>query len=146
MTYVLDASSLLRMFENEAGAERVEKVLSEAQVDEIGVVMSAVNWGEVAACAWRKFGPVGVPRVMQHLLALRIDAIPATSDRAVRAALLKAEYKLPYADSFAAEAAMAADHVLLTADFDFKLVEAIIRVEFLPAKNSGPQAIRAPAF
>ena len=122
------------MLENEAGGERVEKVLVQSQTGEIDVAISAINWGEIAGYACRKYGQSGVPRVMQHLVALRIEPIPATSDRAIRAGLLKAEYRLPYADAFAAEAAMCADHVLLTADFDFKLVEKLIQVEFLPPK------------
>ncbi|BAZ43793.1 putative PilT protein [Chondrocystis sp. NIES-4102] len=41
--YVLDASAILALLNNETGAERVQSVLEEAHC-----VMSVVNWSEVA--------------------------------------------------------------------------------------------------
>jgi hypothetical protein len=53
----------------------------------------------------------------------------------VRAAELRVDRKISYADAFAAELAVGiADHVLVTADYGFKAVEDLTRVEFLPAK------------
>ncbi|MGH9600365.1 MAG: PIN domain-containing protein, partial [Terracidiphilus sp.] len=61
--------------------------------------------------------------------------IPATADRAVRAANLKVDRSVSYADAFALDLAMdSPDHVLVTADYDFKRVEDLARIEFLPAK------------
>lgn len=45
-------------------------------------------------------------------------------------------YRLAYADAFCAELAQdSPDHIIVTADFDFKLVEDIVKVEFLPTKR-----------
>jgi hypothetical protein len=61
--------------------------------------------------------------------------IPATAERAVRAASLKVDRNLAYADGFAIDLAMESpDHVLLTADYGFKSVDDVARIEFLPAK------------
>jgi predicted nucleic acid-binding protein len=53
----------------------------------------------------------------------------------VRAAEIKEDRKLAYADAFAIELAMdSPDHLLVTADYDFKEVADLARIEFLPVK------------
>jgi hypothetical protein len=48
---------------------------------------------------------------------------------------MKVDRKISYADAFALDLAMASpDHVLLTADYGFKQVDDLARIEFLPAK------------
>jgi len=61
--------------------------------------------------------------------------IPVSADRAVHAADLKVDRNIAYADSFAIDLAMdSREHILVTADYDFKAVEDLARIEFLPAK------------
>jgi len=61
--------------------------------------------------------------------------VAATSDRAVHAAELKVDRRISYADTFALDVAMdSSDHVLVTADYDFKAVDDLARIEFLPTK------------
>jgi rRNA maturation endonuclease Nob1 len=63
------------------------------------------------------------------------EIVSASGDRAVRAADVKADRKIPYADAFALELAMnAAECVLVTADYEFKAVADLASVEFLPTK------------
>jgi predicted nucleic acid-binding protein len=74
-------------------------------------------------------------RVLQSLLQFDIRVIPATAERAVRAAEIKEDRKLAYANAFAIELAMdSTDHLLVTADYDFKEVADMARIEFLPVK------------
>ena len=74
-------------------------------------------------------------RALTILRRLQIGIIPATAERAVRAAEIKEDRKLAYADAFAIELAMdSPDHVLVTADYDFKAVDDLARIEFLPLK------------
>jgi hypothetical protein len=43
--------------------------------------------------------------------------------------------KISYADAFALDLAMASlEHILVTADYGFKAVDDLARIEFLPAK------------
>jgi predicted nucleic acid-binding protein len=61
--------------------------------------------------------------------------VPASAERAVRAAEIKEDRKISYADAFALDlAADSANCVLVTADFGFKAVTDLARIEFLPAK------------
>jgi predicted nucleic acid-binding protein len=97
--------------------------------------ISAVQWGEIAAVERKRSGASGQKRVLQGLMQIDLKISPATAERAVHAAELRVDRKLPYADAFALDLAMdSADHVLVTADYDFKAVADLARIEFLPAK------------
>lgn len=61
--------------------------------------------------------------------------VPATGERAVRAAELKVDHGLGYADAFALELAVSTpDALLVTADYGFQSAADLASIEFLPAK------------
>ena len=47
LTYVLDASAVLRFADEEAGVERIRELLTLAIKEQCILLISAVNWGEV---------------------------------------------------------------------------------------------------
>ncbi len=133
--YVLDASALIRFLDEEAGWERVKSVLRECAEGRAQACISAVQWGEVAGNLRKRFGASAEARIMSSLLPSEAEIVPATADRAVHAAQLKVDRNLAYADGFALDLAMESpDHLLLTADYGFKSVDDMARIEFLPAK------------
>jgi ribonuclease VapC len=135
VTFVLDASAVLRLIDNEAGADRMTEIFSAQQSGTAAIVMSAVNWEDVAASLMKRHGPDAAAAVLHALQDAKIDVIPATADRAVRSAEIKYRYKIPYADAFGVELASdTPDHVLISADFDFKPAASDITIEFLPPK------------
>jgi predicted nucleic acid-binding protein len=133
--FVLDSSAVIRYQDNEAGAVRVEAIF-EACAHGFGeMCISAVQWGEIAGVMRKRLGTLEQARVLQRLLDVDLQIVPASAERAVRAAELRIDRKLPYADAFALDLAMdSPDHVLVTADYDFKTVADLARIEFLPAK------------
>ena len=133
--FVLDSSAVLRHHDDEAGADRVEAIF-EACVRGLGsMCISAVQWGEIAAVQRKRSGAKEEKRVLQRLMQIDLSIVPATAERAVHAAELRVDRRLPYADAFALDLAMdSPDHVLVTADYDFKTVADLARIEFLPAK------------
>jgi PIN domain nuclease of toxin-antitoxin system len=134
-TYVLDSSALLRMLDKEAGWERVAEILDSYWNRTCEVEISAVQWGEIAGSVRKRAGVTEQNRAMQMLGELQPRIAAATADRAVRAAELKADRKISYADAFALELAIeTSNSVLVTADFDFKKVDDMARIEFLPIK------------
>jgi predicted nucleic acid-binding protein len=133
--FVLDSSAVLRHIDGEAGADRVEEIIRLALLGEAEVQLSALQWGEIAGIQRRRFGVQEQMRVLQSLLQFDLRVIPATAERAVRAAEIKEDRKLAYANAFAIELAMdSTDHLLVTADYDFKEVADLARIEFLPVK------------
>jgi predicted nucleic acid-binding protein len=133
--FVIDSSAMLRHIDDEAGADRVEAIiqtwLREGAVGQI----PAVQWGEIAGILRKRSGALEQERVLDRLKQIDLQVVPASAERAVRAAELRIDRKISYADAFALELAMdSPDHVLVTADYDFKAVADLARIEFLPAK------------
>jgi|SRR5579863_1433878 len=134
-TYVFDSSALIRYLDNEAGADRVEQILGECVALRAEGVLTAVQWGEIAGNTRQRFGEKEEMRVVTNFLPSEIAIVPVTAERAKAAADLKVDRKIPYADAFALGLAMeSSKHILVTADYGFKDVADLARIEFLPAK------------
>ena len=135
VSYVLDSSALLRYADDEPGAERVEEIISACAALQAHVLISAIQWGEVAGNLRKRFGATRQAYVLSALLPSEAEIVPASAEHAVRAAEFKVDRNLAYADAFAVELAMGApERILVTADYGFKSVEDAIRIEFLPSK------------
>ena len=135
IVFVLDSSAVIRFIDHEAGAERVKAVIQMGSRGSAEVQISALQWGEIAGVMRKRLGTLEQARVLQRLLDVDLQIVPASAERAVRAAELRIDRKLPYADAFALDLVMdSPDHVLVTADYDFKTVADLARIEFLPAK------------
>ena len=133
--FVLDSSAVLRHIDGESGVDRVEAIFQMALMGVAEIRVSAVQWGEIAGKLRKRAGGQEQKRTLQSLLQIGIKVISATAERAVRAAEIKVDRKLAYADAFAIELAMdSPDHLLVTADYDFKNVADLARIEFLPLK------------
>jgi len=126
---------MLRHIDNEAGADRVEAILQICLQGSAEAEIPAVQWGEIAGKLRKRTGALEQDRILKQVMALISRVVPATAERAVRAAALRIDRKMSNADSYAIELAMdSLDHVLVTADYDFKAVDDLARIEFLPAK------------
>jgi ribonuclease VapC len=133
-TCVLDSSALLRYIDDEPGADRVEVILASCIAGTLETRISAVQWGEIAGKLRSHHGPKEQSRILSSLPS-EIEVVPATSETAVRAAALRVDRKISYADAFALELALGSSGpVLLTADYGFKAVTDLVNIEFLPAK------------
>lgn len=132
-TYVLDSSAALRYAENGAGAERVEEILSDCIRLKADLCISAVQWGEIAGKLRKRLGAPNEIRILATLLPSEAKVVSATAERAVHAASIKVDRNIAYADGFALDLAMdSPDHILVTADYGFKNVSDLARIEFLP--------------
>lgn len=120
---VLDASALMTFFEDRPGAGKVEGLIRLGVEGKRQLLMSVVNWGEVYYSTWSTKGPGVARKVLQDIAQLPLEIVDADMELTRSAAELRAEYKLPYMDCFAA--ALAADRraALATSDKDFAHVE-----------------------
>ncbi|MFY9751237.1 MAG: type II toxin-antitoxin system VapC family toxin [Candidatus Acidiferrales bacterium] len=128
---VLDASALVIFFTNAAGAAKVESLLTDALEGKSRVSMSAVNWGEVYYATWRNQGKAAADRVISEIARLPIEIEAATLEATKMSAEIKATYRLPYADAFAASLAKRENAQLLTADSDFSVLKGVIAIQFI---------------
>jgi predicted nucleic acid-binding protein len=131
--YVLDANALIGLLEDRSGtAPRVRRLLEEALRQDLPLLLSAVNWGEVFYISWRQHGEANARLADVKLRQLPIAVMPADLDRATRAAALKQKHNLGYADAFAAELAIERGAWLVTADPEFSKIGKMLSVYALP--------------
>ena len=119
-TYVLDASALFAFLRDTPGAAKVDELLREARRERARVLMSAVNYGEVYGKILRDLGLELALTTAQAVNPLAIELADATPQRACKAADVKTQYTLYYADSFAAALAIEHKATLVTSDNDFR--------------------------
>lgn len=132
--FVLDSSALIRYIDNEPGAFRIVEILKACVAGRANIRISAVQWGEVAGNIRKRAGATEETRILGRLPS-EIEVVPVSASDAVRAAALKVDRKIAYADGFVVGLALSyPEHILVTADYGFKLVEDIAQIEFLPAK------------
>jgi ribonuclease VapC len=134
-TFVLDSSAALRYVDDGAGADRVEEILADCAGRRAELSISAVQWGEIAGKLRKRLGASEEIRILSGLLPSEAKIVSATANRAVRAAELRVDYRISYADAFALALAMESpNYVFITADYEFKSVADLAQIEFLPAK------------
>jgi predicted nucleic acid-binding protein len=130
--FVLDSFALLAFLEGEAGLPRVKALLQEAEQGRCQVFLSWINLGEVLYITEREQGQRRARETLAHLQTLPLHLLEATSSTVLEAAHIKATHRLSYADAFAVTAALAQNATVLTGDLEFKTVEALVAVEWLP--------------
>ena len=117
-THILDASALYRFITRGDGSYIVDDLFRQSVVAGTSVLMSAVNWGEVYYSLVRRVGLVKTDTTLADMVTrIPLSLLSVAPEDAVRAARLKAQYNLPYADAFAA-ALTGTQNVLVTADID----------------------------
>src|SRR5271157_3865285 len=141
ITYILDASAILRFTDKEAGFDRVRDLFILAAQGNVELLLSAVNWGEIVGALCKRASGLpasaltNISSLAANLAALPLTIVPADKDLAEGAAIFKYDFKVPFVDAFAGSLALHENATLVTADYDFKsLPSGTIKIEFLPAK------------
>jgi predicted nucleic acid-binding protein len=132
-TKVLDSHALMALFNDEPGAEEVEKLLLKAEGGNPKLLMSVVNWGEIYYSVMRGVSQETAEQKAKEIAGMQIELVPVDTDLHLvrQAAMFKATKKMSYADAFAAALAKLHNAELVTGDPDFKSVEAEIKIGWL---------------
>jgi len=120
--YVLDACALLRLAQDEPGADQVAEILGAAQAGECRVLMHQINLGEVVYRIGKGFGWTVAERKQAEIGLLPIEKVAFSNEIFWAAVKLKAHYPMSYADCFAAALAIKEKAVLLTSDPEFNVL------------------------
>lgn len=130
---VLDSHALLAFFQDEAGAEQVERLLARAEASGPKLLLSVVNWGEIFYNTMRKISLHAAEEKAREIATLPIELVAVDADLELvrQAALFKGRGRLAYADAFAAALAKFREAELVTGDPDFKQVEDEIKILWL---------------
>ena len=111
----------------------MQELLDGADRGEHELYMSVVNLGEVIYTIWKRRGAGSAQQTLAAFDQLPVKAFDADRDLSLYAAALKASYRVGYADCFAAALAQRENAAIVTGDPDFRQVEGLIAVEWLPA-------------
>jgi predicted nucleic acid-binding protein len=119
--YVLDSYALMAHFEQEPGAEKVERLLKASMDGKTELYLSAVNLGEIYYNVLRERGSGKAEETI----------LDADKPQALRAGSLKAHHPIAYADCFAAALATQRNVKVVTGDPEFRKLEKEVSIEWL---------------
>jgi predicted nucleic acid-binding protein len=129
--YVLDSYAMIAYFEDEAGADRVARILRQLIQGKAKGYMSVVNWGEVYYNTMREGGVAEAEKVILQLDKFPIQIAEVNRDFAYEAAKLKGKYRIAYADCFAAALSVRLNAILVTGDPEFKKMKERISIQWI---------------
>jgi predicted nucleic acid-binding protein len=128
----LDSFAVLAWLQDEPGADRVEAALLDARERGRPLFLNAVNLGEVYYILARERGHAYAEQIIHQLEALPLTLTACDTPLALAAARVKADHAIAYADTIAVATAQRENAVLLTGDPEFKQVETLVEIDWLP--------------
>ena len=112
---VFDSWALLAWLLDQPAAARIDTLLQQAeQGDDLQLVMSWVNAGEVYYMASRKLNQAKAEEFLRRLPSLPIRLVRPSEEDIIAAAKLKSTRRISYADGFAAALAQSEGAALVT--------------------------------
>ncbi len=130
--FILDSFALLAHFEDEPGGRRIKAILAQAAKQRAKILLSLINYGEVVYITEREQGIRAAQQVISAIDRLPITIVEADRRLTLAAAHIKAHHAVSYADAFAIALAQEHQATLLTADPEFRTVESLVLIEWLP--------------
>jgi len=130
--YVLDSFALLTHLQAEPGGARVKTILAKAKKNQATIDLSIINYGEAIYITERERGLTAAQNLIAVVDQLPITIVDADRKLTFAAAHLKAHYPIAYADAFALALAQQQQAILLTGDPEFRQVEHLVTIEWLP--------------
>ncbi|MBN1400324.1 MAG: PIN domain-containing protein [Anaerolineae bacterium] len=134
-TFVLDSFAVLALLGRESGSQEVADLLRRAQEETTRVLMTWVNAGEIAYIVERRWGMERLYATLAVMEATALEIVPVDRELALMAAHIKAEHAIAYADAFAAALAQHCAAKLVTGDPEFKLLDGILGIHWLPQRE-----------
>ena len=129
--YVLDTWAVIAYLEDEPSGEEVEELIATAHEEQIPIYMSVINVGEVWYTLAREISEEEASAGVKSLRDLRIQFEDADWMLTQEAARFKSQYKMSYADCFAAALAKSRKAELITGDKEFRPLDGEIRISWL---------------
>jgi len=129
--YLFDSHALLAFFQKEKGAGIVAKILRNAEKLSLNRLICVINLGEIISMTKRRFGDQKKVELLGRVYQLGFKILPVPESLVYKAAELKAEYPISYADCFALTCTLEHSAVLVTGDPEFKKVAHLVRIQWI---------------
>lgn len=123
----------MAFFRGEPAAEDVERLLHQAETEGDGLLLTAVNWGEIYYCYCRTESKEAAEDISLRIAEMPIRIMPISDDLVLvrQAAWFKARNRISYADCFAAALAKLTAGILVTGDKEFRPLEKELKIHWL---------------
>ena len=128
---VLDSWAVIAYLEDEPAAEKVADIIADAHEQQIPLLMTVVNAGEVWYIVAREASAADADASIKQIGDLGIEFVDAVWDLARDAGHFKSKNKMSFADCFAAALAKQRKAHLATGDREFKQVESEVTINWL---------------
>jgi ribonuclease VapC len=129
--YKFDSHALLAFFQKEVGAETVGDILQKALKHRLDRLICVINLGEIIYITKRRFGDKKKLEVLSRVHQLGFKVLPAPEALVFKAAELKADYPISYADCFTLACALEHSAILVTGDPEFKKVAHLVKIQWI---------------
>jgi predicted nucleic acid-binding protein len=129
--YLFDSHALLAFFQNEEGAEIVAEILQGAVKKGLDRLICVINLGEILYITKRRFGDSKKLEVLARVHQLGLQVLPVPQALVFKAAEIKAQYPISYADCFALACAMEHSARVVTGDPDFKKISHLVSIDWI---------------
>ena len=134
---VLDTSAVIAFLCDEEGADVVEGYLNKARKESIRLCVSFATLAEVFSSATKKEGKDRAEFYVAVIKSWPVKWVHSSEELCLSAGMLKAQYRISFADAFIAATAIHLDAFLVHKDPEFEALKAILRTELLPYKHKG---------
>jgi predicted nucleic acid-binding protein len=129
--YLFDSHALLAFFQNEEGAEIVAEILQRAMEKGLDRLICVINLGEIIYVTKRRFGDSKKLEVLARVHQLGLKVLPVPENLVFKAAEIKAQYPISYADCFALACAIEHSARVVTGDPDFKKIAHLVSIDWI---------------
>ena len=128
---IFDSFAILKYYQDEPGADKVEKLLRSAQRGVIKALMTEINLGEVYYLTIRRIGLEPAKENLERLINLPIEIVSPDSELIRNAAEIKAQFAISSADCFAVATAKLFSGSIITGDPEFMKVEHLVALDWI---------------
>ena len=128
---VFDSHAILKWAQGEPGFKKVKSLLKACAGDTLRGFINHVNLGEVYYKSIRAVGIERARQFMENFERLPITILLPDRDLIYKAAEIKAEFAISYADCFAVATALRYDAKVVTGDPEFKKTAKLVAVEWV---------------
>lgn len=133
-TFVLDTSAILALWNNEPGADTVEKILR-AEETQRPVLASFMTFMECRYRIWKDQGQQLADEISRSLRFLPVERVDVTDAILALASELKANHRISVADSWIIATAIDRNAVLVHKDPEFEALSDRVALKTLPYKT-----------
>ncbi len=128
---LFDSYAILKYYQDEHGADKVEKLLISSHQGDFRAYINEINLGEVYYMTIRRLGLESAKNLLEQFFELPVQVISPSSNIILSASEIKAEYAISYADCFSVATAIQFQATIVTGDPEFKKVQHLVKIEWI---------------